>query len=273
LLTLIGCIGFPAGQPALAAPAATSRPANMAPAIVRSDLATLYRTLREAHFDLYAHRPESDYDRLYASMMASIHGPMTPVAVATMFQKFVAYGRIGHARIDQPVVDFVHYLGGGGKLLPVFVRVDGGKVLLTEAAEPTGTLRAGTEITAIGGVPIRQMLDRLGAYVSAERPYMAYALMEESFPALLWMDRGPIASILVTANIAGKSTVVRVDAVTLAQRKALRAKFPSPQLATDFATREYRTLIRGSPICGPGPFSTPNSPRTAPRHPIRPRPS
>lgn len=251
LLTVIGCIGW---EPALAAPAAASRPANIAPAIVRSDLAALYRTLQEAHFDLYAHRPKRDYDRLYDRMRASIHGPMTPVAVAIFFQKFVAYGRIGHARIDQPLVDFVQYLGSGGALLPLFVRVDGGKVLLTEPAEASGTLRAGTEITAIGGVPIRQMLDRLGAYVSAERPYMAYALMEESFPALLWMDRGPIASIDVTANIGGKPTNVRVDAVTLAQRKALRAKFPSFRLATDFATRDYRMLEKGIAYLRPGPF-------------------
>ncbi|MBC7047295.1 hypothetical protein G6O52_25550, partial [Salmonella enterica subsp. enterica serovar Heidelberg] len=95
----------------------------------------------------------AEYDKLYQTLRDSIRGPMRSVAVATMFQKFVAYGRIGHARVDAPVVEFVTYLHGGGTLLPLFIRVDGNRVLLTEPAEDSGKLRAGTEIIAIDGKP------------------------------------------------------------------------------------------------------------------------
>ncbi|MGK6319080.1 S41 family peptidase [Sphingomonas sp. DT-204] len=227
---------------------------GLPPEAVRSDLAFLYRGLQEAHFDLYAHRSRPDYDAYYRTLMATIRKPMDATAAAILFQKFVAYGRIGHARVNAPIGAFVSYLHGGGTMLPLFVRVDGDRVLLTETADESGSLRAGTEVIAIAGEPIRRLLDRLAGYVSAERPYMAYAQMEESFPALLWMDRGPIPSVTVTARIAGRTVKVPVRALTLDQRTALVARFPTSELPVDFATREYKALDRGVAYLRPGPF-------------------
>lgn len=78
-------------------------------------------------------------------------------------------------------------------------------MLLTQTADQDGLLRAGTELVAIDGGPIRQLLERLSVYVSPERPYMAYAQMEESFPVLLWLDRGSVDSLPVTARVAEQS--------------------------------------------------------------------
>src|SRR3954452_24310270 len=88
---------------------------------VRSDLAFLYTTLAEAHYDLFAHRPKADYDRYFRELDSNIRAPLTRTQAAILFQRFAAYGRIGHARIDAPVVDFVTTLKGGGKLLPIFI--------------------------------------------------------------------------------------------------------------------------------------------------------
>lgn len=221
---------------------------------VRSDLAFLYTTLAEAHYDLFAHRPKAEYDRYFRALDASIRSPMTRTQAAILFQRFVAYGHIGHARIDAAVVDFVTYLKGGGKLLPIFIRVDGQRVFLSEPAERTGTLVAGTELVALAGQPIDEVLDRLSAYVSSERTYMTYTQMEESFPALLWMDRGPVDSVEATGIVDGKRVNARVYAVTLDERRALGQQFPAPKLSTDFATRDYRALGDGMAYFRPGPF-------------------
>lgn len=222
--------------------------------MVRADFSVLYQTLQEAHFDLYAHRSKADYDRYYQALLASIRAPMDATAVAVLFQKFTAYGRIGHARIDAPIAAFVTHLQGGGTFLPLFIRVDGDRVMLTETADEGGSLRAGAEIVAIDGVPIRQVLDRLSTYVSAERPYMAHAQMEESFPALLWLDRGAVDAVTVTAKIASETVMVPVRAITFEQRRALVAKFPTPAVPVDFGTREYRLLDGGVAYLRPGPF-------------------
>lgn len=222
--------------------------------IVRSDLKLLYETLQEAHFDLYAHRSKADYDRLYETLLATVHRPMTSIEVTAMFQKFVAYGRIGHARVDAPLIAFVAHLQGGGTVIPLFIRVDGSRVLLTEPAEESGALRAGTEIVAIDGKPVRDVIEHLSGYVSAERPYMVHAQMEESFPALLWLDRGQIASVKVTALVEGQPLTITVPSVTLAGRHALAAKYPTGNVPTNFATREYKPLGNDIAYLRPGPF-------------------
>jgi len=221
---------------------------------VRADFSLLYQTLQEAHYDLYAHRPKADYDRYYQTLLANIRAPMDATAVAVLFQKFAAYGRIGHARVDAPIAAFVTHLQGGGTFLPLFIRVDRDRVMLTETADEGGSLRAGTEIMAIDGVPVQQVLDQLASYVSAERPYMAHAQMEESFPALLWLDRGPVEAVKVTAKIASETVTVPVRAITFEQRRALVARFPTPAVPVDFATREYRLLDGGTAYLRPGPF-------------------
>ncbi|OSZ68784.1 hypothetical protein CAP40_09620 [Sphingomonas sp. IBVSS2] len=254
LLATFAATNSMAANAAPPAPAESGSPSTVAPEVARSDLKLLYETLQEAHFDLYAHRSKAEYDALYRTLSDSIRGPMTSVAVATMFQKFVAYGKIGHARIEAPVVAFVTYLQGGGTLLPLFIRVDGNRVLLTEPADDGGKLRAGTEIIAIGGKPVHDVIAHLGGYVSAERPYMAHAQMEESFPVLLWLDRGQVASIEVTAIVAGRPQTISVPALTLAQRRALNAKYPTGSFATEFSTREYKPLGNGIAYLRPGPF-------------------
>lgn len=253
-LLTFGLSGLSFAAAAKEAPARTTSISSLQPETVRSDFTLLYQTLQEAHFNLYAHRSKADYDAYYRTLLATIHEPMDATAVAILFQKFVAYGRIGHARIDAPIVAFVTYLQGGGTMLPLFVRVDGDRVMLTEAADEGGSMPADTEITAIDGVPIRQVLDRLATYVSAERPYMTYAQMEESFPALLWLDRGSVDTVTVTAKIAGKLMQVPVKALTLDQRRALAAKFQNPGPSVDFSAREYKIVAEGVAYLRPGPF-------------------
>lgn len=238
-------------QAATAAPG----PGSLLPATtIRSDFAVLYATLQDAHYDLYAHRPKPEYDAYYQALESAIDAPMGRPAAATLFQKFAAYGRIGHARVDAPLVEFVHYLQAGGTLLPLFIRVDGGRVLLTETAEDSGRLTAGVELLAIDGTPIKDLLQRLGAYVSSERTYLTHTLMEESLPALLWLDMGPVGSVTVSAKAGKRRLSVPVRAITLDQRRALGQRFPTPRLATDFAAREYRALGSAIAYLRPGPF-------------------
>lgn len=57
---------------------------------VREDLAQLYSTLREAHYDVFAHRSRTEYDRLYREMQSSITAPLTRLAAAKLMQRFLA---------------------------------------------------------------------------------------------------------------------------------------------------------------------------------------
>ncbi|MGH6613715.1 S41 family peptidase [Sphingomonas sp.] len=242
----------PAQVPAATTPVPETAPVS--PVDIRADFASLYATLQEAHYDLFAHRPKRDYDAYFHTLDATIRAPMDKAQAARLFQRFMAYGRIGHARIDAPTVDFVTALRGGGKFLPLFIRVDGDRTFLTAPAEESGTIGAGAELVAISGQPIGTWLTRLGGYVSAERSYMAHAQMEESFPALLWMDLGPVESVPVTVRINGRRVTMPIKAVTFEGRRALARRFPAASLKTDFETRDYKVLADGIGYLRPGPF-------------------
>ncbi|GAA0649520.1 hypothetical protein GCM10009101_23890 [Brevundimonas lenta] len=219
----------------------------------RADLDALYAGLEQAHYDLFAHRSRADYDRLHADMRAGITGPITRDEAAELFQQFTAYGRIGHARIDAPTTAFVTRLRGGGRLLPLFVRIDGGRVLLTAAADVEGRFPAGTEIVSLNGEDASVWLERLGAWVSAERPYMTHALMEQSFPVLLGFALPDADGIDVVGRRPDGAIVEgRIPAVTLAGRQALRTAWPTPAL--DLSGREFRLLGDGVAYLRPGPF-------------------
>ena len=235
------------------------------PEAVRSDFDALYVQLEQAHYDLFAHRPRGDYDRFHAQLRSEIDEPMNSAAAALLFQRFVAYGRVGHARIDAPVQAFVADLAGGSRLLPLFIRVDEGRVVLTATADADGRFPAGSEILEINEHPAADWLDRLEAYVSAERPYMAHALMEQSFPVLLGFELGNIDGVDVRAiTPTGQAVEGRIDAVTLAGRRAIAAAWPTPSPPRE-EPREFNMLPDGVGYLRPGPFHNLAAPAEGPQ--------
>jgi hypothetical protein len=239
---------------ASAAAAQTPQAVVLSAEDARADLDALYAGLEQAHYDLFAHRSRADYDRLHAELRRGITGPTTADAAAILYQRLAAYGGVGHARLDAPTIAFVGHIRSGGRILPLFVRVDDDRVLLTSTADAEGRFRAGTEVLTLNGEPAAAWLDRLGAWVSAERPYMTYAQMEESFPVLLWFALGDADGIDVTGvSPDGTRVAGRVPAVTLAEHGATQAAWPTSEPSTDFSAREFK-LIGDVAYLRPGAF-------------------
>lgn len=226
----------------------------------RADLSALYVGLEQAHYDLFAHRSRHDYDRLYSDTLAVISGPVDRDRLARLFQAFTAYGQVGHARIDAPTAAFVQGLQAGGRLLPVFIRVDEGRVLLTATADAGGRLPAGAELLSLNGEAMSVWLDRLSVWVSGERPYMIHAQMESAFPVLLGFALGDVDAVDAAARLPDGSRVeARIAAVTLAGRRALREAWPTSSPDVDFDAREFRLLERGVAYLRPGAFAEPST--------------
>lgn len=222
---------------------------------VKNDLSVLHMTLQQAHYDLYAHRSREDYRALLNDLYGMIDGPQSVVDASKIFQRYVAFGKIGHAKTEAGYVQFIAHIGAGGRFLPIFIRVDGGTVFLVQAADIDGQTQAGMVIHAINGRSINSWLNQLGVYVSAERDLMRNSLMEESFAPLLWMELGEVDN--VTLTVEGSDSVkrlIKVDAVDFPGYTAIRAAAPSKSLDTDFNGREYRLLSKGLAYLRPGPF-------------------
>lgn len=223
---------------------------------VRAELTALYEGLHSASYDLFAHRDETAYRQYLFDLSRSVDQPQSTQETAILLQRLAAYGRTGHARIDAPVEGFVTQLASGGRLFPVFVRVDDGHVLLTQAVDLAGRFSAGDEVLTINEDAATVWLERLSSYVSAERPYMAHTLMEESFPVLLGFALGDADQMTLTVRKSSGDIVTGVvPAVTLDERREISRAHPTPSLETNFSTRAFELLPQGLGYLRPGPFA------------------
>lgn len=217
---------------------------------ITKDLRHLYETLQAAHFDLYVHRSREAYDRRYEETLAAIDGPMSRLEAVRLFMPFVAFGQIGHARVDFPVADYIAYAMDGGTLLPLDVRIEGRRVFITHNYSDAAALAPGTELVAINGRPAQDWIERTGRYLSAERPYMVHAQLESMFPRLAWLDAGEIGhfDIEVRTGDAREATarVAAVPVITVEEQKGAREALQHGREADMLADRV--AYLR------PGPF-------------------
>lgn len=262
LLSLAGVVAGCAGRQAPPAPAAeAASPAAAAPAgspvpaeAIRADLAQLYATLRRAHFDLYARVTAEAYDQHYAATLAAIERPASPDEVALLLGRFVAFGKVAHARIDAGYDAYDRYEAAGGKAFPLSLRIRGGQVFVADNLSEREDIRPGDRIVALDGDPIATWLERTARDVSADTPYMASALLERDFPALLWLERGPAERFAVTFQDAAVRTEVKVVAArTAAQARAAAEARPRP-LRLSRGGRVARMVDRRTAYLRPGPF-------------------
>jgi len=250
LFTII-LLSTSASIPRAAAQAQDAREeASFSAEAIREDLKHLYETLRAAHFDLYAYRSQEAYEQFYEEILASINAPMGRVEVVRLFTPFVAFGQIGHARIDFPVPDYIEYALAGGTLLPLDIRVQDGRTFITHNYSDVPALAPGTELVSINGRAAADWIERIGRHVSAERPYMVHAQLESMFPRLVWLEAGEIEAFEVVIRRGGgndaTTTVGAVPVMLIEERKGAREALQH--------SRKAEMLADGIAYLRPGPF-------------------
>jgi hypothetical protein len=234
---------------------ATPDPGPILPAeAVRADLAHLYATLRRAHFDLYARVTKDAYDQHYAATMAALDRPVSHDDVAKVFGRFVAFGKIAHARIDASFDAFDRYEAAGGKVFPLSLRIRDSRVFVADNLSDLEDIHRGDEIVALDRAPIAAWVARAARNVSADTPYMAQALMERDFPALLWLEAGPAETFTVTFRDAAGQEVERVVAARTAAQARTSAMARPPPFKLSRTERTARMLDSRTAYLRPGPF-------------------
>lgn len=229
----------------LAAPRAEAQGGTFAPEALRRELAGLYEELQATHFNLFARVSRSRYDAAYRAALAGLDRPLPKLEAERVFQRFVATGRVAHARIDYLLPSFRAFRAGGGRALPLEVRIRDGRIFVVEDA--SGILRPGTELTRLAGLSAADLLARLWDEVSADTAYMAQSLIELDFAALVWTAFGEAAAF--NAIVGGQR--LTLPALTKAEAaKAIR----TPRLSIDPTERAARMLDDGVAYLRPGIF-------------------
>ncbi len=221
---------------------------------VRADFKALYSGLRAAHFDLYARRPRKDYDARYEQMREAIDRPMRLTEIQMAFQRFVAYGRVAHARIDEAGTAYERFRIGGGKALPLQIRVLEGRSHIVRNLSGDDEIAIGDELRVVDGRPMSILLGELGEHIAADNTYMRNTLMEMRFPALLWQVHGARDHFKLSLRSAdGKQKTVSVPARSRDEVEKIARQQPAG-LELDWNGREARVLDGGVAYLRPGPF-------------------
>jgi len=245
------------GTPARAAVAGTGTAAQaeapLSPVVMRAEFADLYATLRQAHYDLYARVSKADYDRLFARMNAEIDAPMTRAEAASFFQRFMAFGRIAHARVDAAGEAYGAWRQAGGRAFPLDVRIRDERIFVARTGGGTALVAPGDEIASINGVAAQDWFARASGLLSADTPYMLGTMMESGFRRLLWSELGDVATFDLVVRRSGEAPFeAAVPALSTADLTAAQALQP-PKLDLSWDRREARMLDDGVAYLRPGP--------------------
>lgn len=230
---------------------------------IRSDFEALYGGLKSAHANLYAHQEKQAYDVLYNETLASIDGPMSMEDVQTAFQKFAAFGNVGHARIEFPNEAYSAYRTNDGTSFPVYLRFKKGRPFVSENYSGLDIIEAGAELISINDIPADEFLLSLERHISADTRYMAQSLLEFTLPQYIWLEYGEHAGFtLVLKNIEGELLKVEVPARTRASIEQVRE---SATRGFTLSSHERVTKLFDGNIgyLRPGPFydfETPDNP-------------
>jgi hypothetical protein len=174
--------------------------------------------------------------------------------VTAFFQRFVAFGRVAHARMEAAGDAFTARREAGAKLFPLALRFRGDRAYIFANGSGLDAIAAGDEILSIEEMPIAHWLERAPRYVSADTPYMMKAMLEWEFPRIVWAELGEVPDFrLALRKPDGRRIAVVVPAQSRAEILTARAKLPA-QLDLSWEKRDARMLPGGLAYLRPGPF-------------------
>lgn len=221
---------------------------------LREDFQALYEGLQRAHINLFANRSRAAFDRDFARMRAGLDRPMTKAEAQIYFQRFVALGRVAHARIDAPMDTFGAFREAGGKIFPFGVRLADNRIYVAENLSGVPEAAPGEEVVAINGRSAAYWLSRLRRHISADNEYLADAILEPQFTVVLWLEIGAVETFQVEfRSSSGRRLNLTIPARTRAEMRAAPAPTPPP-LEIDITAREARMLPNGVAYLRPGIF-------------------
>ncbi len=182
---------------------------------VIEDFATLYQSLIDTHYNVYAYISQQEFDDKYHAIRDSLtESSYSLLATITVYQQLVSAINNGHTEIDFPVKPYLEFAERGGTLFPLDLAFENGQALVRANYSGNHTIPKGSEVVAINGMSIADIVSKISPQISAEREYFKLAKLEVlSFPRYFWYVFGEQKSFTVSLRNEGKVDSVKVDAV------------------------------------------------------------
>jgi hypothetical protein len=233
------------------------------PQQLTEDFAQLYKDLKASHINLFVNVTEAEYDNEYKLIEQKLTKPLPLLQAHILFQRFVAFGKIGHANIGFPSDAYQHFRDNGGKAFPIYVEINDSRWFVDEDYS-TQNLPKGTEITHINGRSVSDWLTILHPYIAADTLTLASSLLEFQLPQYLWLvntkNQTHEEKARITVLLDGHPTPVEVvflDRDTLQQRIELQ---PTEEATESDKLRDFQLLTDTIGYIKPGPFYNAENP-------------
>lgn len=153
---------------------------------LKEDFSTLHKVLKTNHPSLYWYSAKDFVDSLFSSTNSSLQDPLTQ----QQFRKRVAWViskiRCGHTAVRPSKKYSKYYSRQKIKLFPVFLKVwDDSAVVINNLSRGDTTLRRGTVIIGINGIPVKKIIDSICQLISTDgyTNTFKYQLISFNFPA------------------------------------------------------------------------------------------
>lgn len=184
---------------------------------VLADLETLYKSLEETHYNLYIYTTEQAFDSAYAAVKASIKkDSLSLLETTNAFQRLISVVNNGHTEIPFPGQSYSKYAYAGGTLFPLEIAFEYDKPLVRKNWSNNESIKIGSEVLSINGMPMEEVLTKIYPQISAERPYFKHAKIElYSFPRLYWQMFGEQDDFEVEIRSDGLVQTYSLNAINL----------------------------------------------------------
>ncbi|MGI4867854.1 MAG: S41 family peptidase [Janthinobacterium lividum] len=169
LLALLGWLVLSLGALAQPTPPAAYDPAQRySVAQLQADFGYVRRALEQAHPALYWYTPKDSLDRAFVRTAAALTHPMGEPEYWQLLQTLVARVHCGHTRVQHSPAYRAWFRRQPYPYLPFTVAVRQNRLFIAENQSLAAELRPGTELLAIDGHPVAEVLPRLRALISGD---------------------------------------------------------------------------------------------------------
>ncbi len=218
---------------------------------LRQDFRELRTTLYASHVDPFAEQPQEVLDAAFDRMLNAIDGPMSKGQAARYFQRWMALGRVGHARIEDADLDFAAHVEADRPVVPFDIRIVDGELYVADIYPGAEDLRLGDRMIDIGGRPTARLREQLHAELSADNAYLADTLLEFQFTRVLWQVLGTQDQFSVRVARDGQALDLELAAVRPSELRSLSA---SDHLKLSWMDRSAGMTDCDTAYLRPGPF-------------------
>ena len=150
------------------------------------DFNELFRNLEEIHPNLYFYVSKDIIDSLRLEAEKKFSQPMTALGFWKVAAPIVVRVKDGHTALPFPWGEWKQFMENGGKLFPFEVKADSLSLVVTKNNSTDSLIVPQTEILAINGIPVLDILNKMRQYHNGERLSFVNLKTSRYFKFYLW---------------------------------------------------------------------------------------